>query len=387
MSHTISTTPFCRVFLLLSTILVSSCYNRPAALQDVSTDANSEISSTDTATSTVTDTETDTATTDPLDTSSEISSTDDTGDEAQADAPASTSAAAATATGSTTATATSSSTATTDPATSTASATQTSTSSSTSTAVTDTVPPAAPVACGSPDFTSTPTDIGQLLPDDFEPSGLDYLSATDELVAVSDEGTVALLTPDGSDLVMWSVSGDLEGVTVGGEDDGLIYLGDENPDAILEFDLELGRVIRRFDLTSWMQGAANQGLEALAFVPDDATSEGGYFYAGHQGEGRIYIFELPIQSSRSSQTVRYVGAFTPIVGRTNISSLDYDPSSGQLYAVYDGANKLVTLDENNEVIADVFLPQSDQEGFVMTDNCDVFIAQDSAPSIWRYQNP
>ena len=80
------------------------------------------------------------------------------------------------------------------------------------------------------------------------------------------------MNADGSDLVNWNVPGDLEALTVADHTSDLIYIGVENPDSILEFDVSTGQVTRTFDLTDWMTGADNRGLEALAFVPDSDTS-------------------------------------------------------------------------------------------------------------------
>lgn len=201
---------------------------------------------------------------------------------------------------------------------------------------------------------------------------------------VSDEGDLAMLSADGSELREWSVGGDLEAVAIVDDESDVIYLGDENPDAVIEFDWVSGRVLRRFDLTPWLTGASNQGLEALAFVPDDESAEGGYFYAGHQGEGRVYVFELPIVSSRTSVSVRTIGSFVPVSGRTDLAALDYDATREVLYAAYDGANRLTLLNADGTRISEMSLPQSDQEGFALSENCDAYIAQDSAPSVWKY---
>lgn len=333
-------------------------------------------STTDTSTSSDTETETSGATTTATVTVTEVATSTATGSE--------TNGATDTATGSATGTATNSTTATTtatDTATSTTTATSTGSDSATDT---DT---ATNNDCGPIEFLTTAVDIGENLPAAYEPSGLDYHEARKRLVVVSDEGVVSLMDDAGENVTSWSLSYyDLEGVAV--VDDGdLIYLGVENPDSILEFNLNSGRVTREFPLTTWMTGASNAGLEALAFVPDDNSSEGGYFYAGHQGEGTIYVFELPIRSSTSSTAVTFIESFTPIDGRIDLAALDYDAVEDVLYAVYDGANKLTSLTLDGEVLTEIHLPQSAQEGLTRNDACDVFIAQDTGAHIWWYKAP
>ena len=90
------------------------------------------------------------------------------------------------------------------------------------------------------------------------------MTGLQKLFAVSDEGIVSMMNADGSNTVNWNVPGDLEALTVADHTSNLIYIGVENPDSILEFDVTTGQVTRTFDLTNWMTGADNRGLEALS---------------------------------------------------------------------------------------------------------------------------
>ncbi|MBI4412474.1 MAG: hypothetical protein HY541_08325, partial [Deltaproteobacteria bacterium] len=231
--------------------------------------------------------------------------------------------------------------------------------------------------CGDISFSASSTDIADGLPATFEPSGDDWQPIINKYFVVSDEGILAMMNADGSDVVSWDIGGDFEGVTVADPASKYIYIGVENPDGILEFDLSEERVTRTFDLTPWMTGAANAGLEALTFVPDNSNAEGGLFYAGHQGEGKVYVFELPIQSSDNSTTVTFVKKFTPVSGRTDLSGMDYNSEDDVIFLAYDTANKLTAITSDGTVVNEWALPQTDQEGFTQTENCDLFIAQDS----------
>ena len=92
------------------------------------------------------------------------------------------------------------------------------------------------------------TTIGNL-PSQYETSGLTWHDGLQKLFAVSDEGIVSMMNADGTDIVNWNVPGDLEALTVADHTSDLIYIGVENPDSILEFDVSTGQVTRTFDLT------------------------------------------------------------------------------------------------------------------------------------------
>src|SRR3990167_7923480 len=238
--------------------------------------------------------------------------------------------------------------------------------------------------CSTLDFTQNPTDIGINLPSGDEPSGADYNDTTEKLYIADDEGNLSRMNKDGSGITTWNIGGDLEGVAIANESNGIIYVGVENPDGIIEFDTTTGTVLRTFTLTTWMTGADNAGLEALAFVPNSADSEGGLFYAGHQGEGSVYVFRLPIQSSATSTDVTFVTSFVPVAGYTDLASLDYDATNDVIFVGYDGPNQLVAVTPSGSFIQEWDLPQSDQEGVALSSNCDVFIAQDTDKKVWYY---
>ncbi len=206
----------------------------------------------------------------------------------------------------------------------------------------------------------------------------------DKLLVVGDEGTLVVMSADGSSVTEYTIGGDLEGVTIADADSDFVYVGVENPDAIKEFNLSTGLVTRTFTLTAYMVGPDNAGLEALTFVPDAASAEGGSFYAGHQNEGTIYIFSLPIATSATSTTVTYVSDFTPTSSRTDIAGLHYDADADRLYVLYDANNKIRILDGDQNYIAEWTAPGVDQEGLALGESCEIYIAQDTG-GVMRYE--
>ena len=221
--------------------------------------------------------------------------------------------------------------------------------------------------------------IGGGLPSGYECSGALWHSGLNKLFTVHDGGTVSSMNANGGGVSNWSLPGDLEGITVANPSSDFIYVGVENPDSIKEFNVTTNSVTRTFDLTPWMTGASNSGLEALTFVPDAGDPEGGLFYAGLQSDGKIYSFRLPIASSTSSTTVTHVSTITPVAGRTDISGLHYDVDNQVLYAAFDGSNRLRAMEADGAFLAEWVLPGSNQEGVTLAGN-HLYIAEDYGSS-------
>jgi hypothetical protein len=229
--------------------------------------------------------------------------------------------------------------------------------------------------------------IGGGLPAGYETSGVAWHSRVGKLFSVGDGGAVASMNDDGSGVWSWSVGGDLEGLAVAFPTSDFLYLGVENPDSISEFNITTGQVTRTFDLTAWMTGPSNSGLEALAFVPDAGNPEGGLFYAGLQADGRIFKFELPIVSSTTSTTVTHVGTIPALGGVNDISDMYYNTSQGVLYAIYDSADLLRAMSPDGALLKEWSLPGTGQEGLTL-EGSDLFIGEDygTGGDVIRYSN-
>ncbi|MHB8895681.1 MAG: SdiA-regulated domain-containing protein, partial [Candidatus Geothermincolia bacterium] len=239
---------------------------------------------------------------------------------------------------------------------------------------------------------TTSTEIGGNLPLDYEPSGLDWSPALNSLFLVSDSGRLTQLDTDGNIASDWAIGGDLEGVALAEGRDSFVYLGIEHPDSIEEFNLSTGALTgHSWSLTTWMTGADNSGLEALAFVPNgyhpyDSSASGGLFYAGLQADGKIYVFNVDLSVSGS---VSHVATLTPKPGITDISGLHFCTETNVLYAVYDGSNLMVEMQSDGTVVHEYSLPGNDQEGVTVIPSSDgdgqAYVAEDVGPELWRYE--
>lgn len=228
----------------------------------------------------------------------------------------------------------------------------------------------------------TGAEIGQMgdaghIPDDYEPSGAVWQTRLSRLLLVSDSGLVSETDEDGGNATTWDVGGDLEGITVADPESDLVYLGCENPDGVREFDLSTGALTgNSWDLTPWMTGPGNQGLEALTYVD-------GLFYAGLQNDGNIFVFDLLPGGS-----VQYIRMIPSPGGRAQISGMHYDSESGVLYAVYDPYNEILEMTADGELLREYPLAGDNQEGIAVVPECasataTLFIAEDDG-DVMRY---
>lgn len=249
-------------------------------------------------------------------------------------------------------------------------------------------------ACINLALNSAAVDVGGGLPAGYEPSGADWHPRLKKVFSVHDNGFLFMMNKDGSDVTTWNVGGDLEGVTVARPASDMVYIGREHSGqaleyqaAILEYDIEANRVTRTFLLNkNDFPPSQASGLEALTFVEKSGHPEGGVFWVGHQGNGQIYEFELPIVTSAVATTATLRAVYQPVVGRTDLAGMDYSPEFNVVYAAYDASDRLVILDAADaHVYFERALPQNDQEGIAVNDLCDLFIAQDTNKRFWFYK--
>ena len=240
------------------------------------------------------------------------------------------------------------------------------------------------------------TQIGGNLGIGYEPSGAVWHPGLSHLFIVGDDGDITELDGNGNIIHTWSPGGDLEGIAVADIDSDYIYVGVENPDAIYEVDISSWPWSfsgKSWNLTAWMTGPDNSGLEALTFVPNNHhsyadSSSGGVFYAGLQANGQVYIFDVDLSQSG---IVSYKDNFAPLAATSDISGLDYQAETQTLYSIFDSSNKLIETEADGTAINNYDLPGNDQEGVALMPACpdantNIFIAEDVGPEIWKYSN-
>ncbi|MDI6777983.1 MAG: SdiA-regulated domain-containing protein [Patescibacteria group bacterium] len=211
-------------------------------------------------------------------------------------------------------------------------------------------------------------------------SGAVWHEARQSLFVVQNTGTLDELDSGGGLKDSWAVAGDPEGITLA-ENDRYLYIGIENPDSIAEFDLQTEALTgKSWDLTTWMTGPPNSGLEGLAY-------RNGYFYAGLQADGKIYVFNVNLNVSGD---VSHVQTITPNASYTSdISGIEVNSNTGITYVIYDTYDALLELNASNEIVNYYSLPGTAQEGIALKTNClsrtaDVYIANDDTGLVVKY---
>ncbi len=216
------------------------------------------------------------------------------------------------------------------------------------------------------------------LPSGSEPSGGVWHPGLDALLIADDNGRLSRIDASGGNVATWVIGGDLEGVTFVDPSSDLVYLGRERPDAVIEFNLATGLATgNTWDLTPWMTGDSNLGLEALTYA-------NGRFYAGHQGEGNVYVFTLGVAGA-----VTHHATF-PSPGGSDLAGLHYDADTETLFAIHDFGNLILELTLTGSEIRRFDLPGNDQEGVALLSNCTtgeatLWISHDDG-DVWRYDN-
>ncbi len=218
-----------------------------------------------------------------------------------------------------------------------------------------------------------------------EPSGICYHARRGTLFVVGDEGEVAEIKKDGTPVANTIVKGDLEAITVVPET-GLLYIGVEGADVILEFDPEKKEVRRRFPINRSFNGDPNflqkqtdrydNGIESLAFVPDPKHPEGGTFYVGNQWDPPMIMEVLvPLKSSRAAEAEAKIIRVLPF-RMDDPAAMYYDPVTKRLNIVSDADNILVEVTLDGKMVKQYAFLGYNQEGLCRDDEGYLYIAQD-----------
>ncbi|MBI1907923.1 hypothetical protein HYS28_00710 [Candidatus Uhrbacteria bacterium] len=214
-------------------------------------------------------------------------------------------------------------------------------------------------------LTATATPSGNA----FEPSDATIVDGA--LLVVSDEGDVATMGLDGSDVEMWLTwaNNDQEGVTVVGD---TLYVLNERERDVFAYDLATHALLRTYDLSPWISGWDNEG-------PEGMTYHNGQWLVGHSLTEEVYAFDL------SGDAPSFLGSWN---SGLHVRAL-HSGADGKLYVMSSG--RVAVFDADGGMV-DYALPANatGPEGFALAMDCAAgtavaIIAYDSGP-IYRYEN-
>jgi len=218
-----------------------------------------------------------------------------------------------------------------------------------------------------------------------QPSGIAFHPIRRTLFVVGDNGFIAEMRTDGTPIFGQPLAGDLEGITADPAT-GLLYIIVEGDDVILEFDPERRTVLRRFTIDRDFGGDPqflqkqrdryDDGVEAIAWVPDPRHREGGTFYIGNQWDPPALLeVEAPLRSQPDGTWRARIVRLLPT--RINDpSDMYYDPGTRRLNVVCDTDNLLLEIALSGRIVKQYSFPGDTQEGLAKDDEGFIYFAQD-----------
>ncbi len=154
----------------------------------------------------------------------------------------------------------------------------------------------------------------------------------------------------------WTSFGDLEGVTQADLAEDVVYMIIEGEERVKSFDISdygTATLLNDWDTASFLPRRGGSGAEGITFVPDafliqDGFVDGqgnpyvstqgmsGLMFVGHQNGGGIFVFDL----NRSNGSFVFVGEYE--TGQEDTSGLEFDRSTGVLYAYHDAGTDVLS---------------------------------------------
>jgi uncharacterized protein YjiK len=220
-----------------------------------------------------------------------------------------------------------------------------------------------------------------------EASGICYISKSDMLIVVNDEGWIYKLTRKGEiKRKIYLGKYDLEGITYDKDKDKLLVAveGKESILVLNRASLELEKEIkikRKYDGIEVLKKSKKAGLEAIGIDEDGdiyVSNQSKITYDKNLQENASVIVRVG-SLSKTRTTIKEVYNH----GYIDISGMTFH--NGYLYMISDKKNLLIKYDiKNNKTINKIKLPKSAQEGICFDNDGNIYIADDNG-QILRYK--
>jgi uncharacterized membrane protein YidH (DUF202 family) len=217
----------------------------------------------------------------------------------------------------------------------------------------------------------------------YNPSDLVYDYDNEQLITVGPD-MLTFIDVGSRKTYNHPVAGDLEGVTLVPSQSGKVYLGNEYPAYILEWDSSSKSVTRKIDIPL-PNIQKDIGLEGLAFVPDGSHPHGGTFWVGNQNDGQVYIYDIDLTAAEP--VPQFVENFQPLPGLSAISALNFHQDSGLVYGIVD-RKWLFAMDPVDKSLTGTWgIGLGNPEGVAVIGKgpkYEMYLACDSCYEIWRF---
>jgi uncharacterized protein YjiK len=216
-----------------------------------------------------------------------------------------------------------------------------------------------------------------------EPSGIIFHPGRGTLFVIGDKGHLSELQTDGVRLKQERLGKeDTEDITYDPVT-GNLYVVVEGADVILEVDPEAFKVIQQIPLERSFEGQvllppSGNGVEGLAFAPDESREGGGTFFLANQTnnpEEPSLILEIEVTAPPNPPLGKIVNHFSIPV--TDLSGLYYDQPHDRLLVISDDNNVLLHLSRTGEILDSYALPGEHQEGITLDAGGFLYIAEDA----------
>ncbi len=216
-----------------------------------------------------------------------------------------------------------------------------------------------------------------------EASGIDWFDdgmGKERFLIAGDEGALFLVDRDGTNgSYLGSASVDIEALAIPNHKGNIAYLGIEHNDIggtigrIQEYNFETQTFGGTYQLPLATLTEESLGLEALTYVSSTNT-----FYAGVQGTGDLYRFQLPTSGS----DVVNLGFLTPETTYTELTGLYYDEARDLLFAGYDrigsSGGAVLAMELDGTFVQEWLFNDQELSGLSLIDTT-LFLVEDDKP--------
>ena len=214
-----------------------------------------------------------------------------------------------------------------------------------------------------------------------EASGVAWDGRAGRVLLVGDDGRLAELDRDGRPLTLRHVGGNLEDLAAHPPSGSLVLLSEKRGELVVlgpQADVEPLRFgLDSAALLGQAPGDRNHGFEGLAFHPRPGEPSEGSFYLTHQRDPAMLV-ELafdPRGPARRLGAASLRGRWS-LAPHRDLTAVAWLPELQRLVVLSDAEDRLLVLDSDQRVAAEVPLAGRRQEGLAFDDEGRLWVADD-----------